>query len=81
LAIIGNFVSDYDKVHFQIAATTPCERLQYLMQERDLTQLDLNHLVPQGNLSLILRGKRQIGINLACKLAEFFGVNKLVFLV
>ena len=46
---------------------------------RNLRQGDLAEIVPQGNLSAILAGKRQISATLAGKLARYFNVGAAVF--
>lgn len=47
---------------------------------RDFKQEALSTIVPQGNLSAILAGKRKISATLAGKLAKFFGVSPALFI-
>jgi len=50
------------------------------MEARNLAQADLIAIVPQGNLSAILAGKRKISATLAGKFGRFFGVSPALFL-
>jgi HTH-type transcriptional regulator/antitoxin HigA len=58
---------------------SPDEVLRYLIELRGLKQGDLAEIVPQGNLSAILSGKRKISATLAGKLARFFNISPAVF--
>lgn len=80
LDLVGDLVGDYDQQHFAIEAAEPREVLRALMQAKDLSQNDLAELVPQGNLSAILAGKRNISAALAVKLARYFKVNVALFI-
>lgn len=80
LDLVSNLVEDYDSTHFAIEPTEPLEMLRYLMEQRGLSQSDLAGVVPQGNLSAILAGKRKISLALAKKLAAFFRVSPAVFI-
>jgi HTH-type transcriptional regulator/antitoxin HigA len=79
LDLVGELVADYDVEHFAIEASEPREVLRYLIETRGLKQGDLAELVPQGNLSAILAGKRKISATLAGKLAKFFNISAAVF--
>lgn len=50
------------------------------MEQNKLKQIDLEAIIPQGNLSAILAGKREISRELAKKLAERFNVSVSVFI-
>lgn len=60
----------------------PHEMLAHLMQERGISQyqLDKEGVVNQQNLSKILKGERGISKALAKRLAQHFGVSVEVFL-
>lgn len=79
LDLVGELVADYDAEHFAIEATEPREVLRALIEMRGLKQGDLGGIVPQGNLSAILSGKRQISATLAGKLGKFFSISPAVF--
>ena len=79
LDLVSELVADYDTNHFAIEASEPNEVLRYLIELRGLKQGDLAEIVPQGNLSAILSGKRKISATLAGKLAKFFNISPAVF--
>ena len=80
LDIVSGFVGTYDDKHHTLATAQLHEVLSFLMDQRQLKQTDLKHLVPQSNLSAILNGKRGISAELAGKLASFFNVSAAVFI-
>ena len=55
------------------------DALRFLMDARSLKQEDLSAIVPQGNLSSILAGKRKISASMVGKLGKFFGISPAVF--
>ena len=79
LDLVGDLVEDYDAGHYAIEASEPREVLRYLIEIRGLKQGDLAEIVPQGNLSAILAGRRKISATLAGKLARYFNVSRAVF--
>ena len=79
LDLVSELVEEYDNHHFAIEASEPLEVLRHLMESRGLKQSDLAEIVPQGNLSAILAGKRKISATLAGKLGMYFGVSPAVF--
>ncbi len=79
LDLVGDLVYRYEQEHHAIEPAEPKDALRYLMDARGLKQEDLSSIVPQGNLSAILAGKRKISAALAGKLGKFFGINASVF--
>ena len=79
LEIVGDLVWKYEQEHHGIEAVEPKDALRFLMESRSLKQEDLSAIVPQGNLSAILAGKRKISASLAGKLGKFFGVSSALF--
>ena len=79
LDLVGDLVSRYEQAHHAIEAANPKDALRFLMDARGLMQEDLSVIVPQGNLSAILAGKRKISATLAGKLGKFFDVSPAVF--
>ncbi len=79
LNLVGDMVSKYEQVHYAIEPAEPKDALRFLMEVRGLKQDDLSAIVPQGNLSAILAGKRKISATLAGKLGKFFGISPAVF--
>lgn len=80
LELVSDLVNGYDEEHYAIEASEPKEVLRYLINAKSLTQKDLEDVVPQGNLSAILSGKRKISATLAGKLAKAFKVSPAVFI-
>lgn len=79
LELAADLVSRYEQEHHPIEAADPKDALRFLMDARGLKQEDLSALVPQGNLSAILAGKRKISAAMAGKLGAFFGISPAVF--
>ncbi len=79
LDLAGELVADYDASHYAIPAAEPREVLRSLIESRGLKQGDLADVLPQGNLSAILAGKRKISAALAGKLSKYFKVSAAVF--
>jgi len=79
LELVGDVVSRYEQEHHAIEAVAPKDSLRFLIEARNLRQEDLACVVPQGNLSAILAGKRKISAALAGKLGKFFGVSPALF--
>jgi HTH-type transcriptional regulator/antitoxin HigA len=80
LDLVSSLVEEYDKQHYAIEASEPREALRHLMQIRGLKQVHLVDVVPQGNLSAILSGRRKISAKLAGRLAKYFGVSPALFI-
>lgn len=79
LELVADVVSRYEQEHHAIEAANPKDALRFLMDARGLKQEDLSAIVPQGNLSAILAGKRSISAAMAGKLGGFFGISPAVF--
>ena len=79
LDLVGDMVSKYEQEHYAIEPAEPKGALRFLMEARGLKQEDLSAIVPQGNLSAILAGKRKISATLAGRLGKFFGISPAVF--
>lgn len=79
LDLVSDLVYRYEQEHHAIEAAEPKEVLRFLMESRGLKQDALSELVPQGNLSAILAGKRKISATLAGKLGKFFDISAAVF--
>lgn len=79
LELVSDLVYRYEQEHHGIEAAEPKDVLRFLMESRGLKQDALSALVPQGNLSAILAGKRKISATLAGKLGKFFDISAAVF--
>lgn len=76
---VSQLISDYDE-KLELPEAEPRQVLAFLMEQHELKQKDLAHLIPQAVLSQLLNGKRDFSASHAKKLAEFFGVSPEVFL-
>ena len=79
LELAAELVSRYEQQHHAIEAANPKDVLRFLIETRGLKQEDLSAVVPQGNLSAILAGKRNISAAMAGKLGGFFGISPAIF--
>lgn len=80
LDLVGEIVAEFDSRRHAIPRGSPREVLRFLMEQREMRQSDLAGVVPQGNLSAILAGRREISATLAGRLSSFFGVSAEVFI-
>lgn len=76
---VAQLISDFDE-RLELPDAEPRHVLAFLMEQHDLKQKDLTHLIPQAVLSQLLNGKRKFSVNHAKKLAELFSVSTDVFL-
>ncbi|MBE7433788.1 MAG: transcriptional regulator [Anaerolineales bacterium] len=80
LDTLGTLIEIYEEEHYPIPDVTGAEVLHFLMEEHGLTQSDLPEVGPQGMVSEILNGKRELNIRQVRSLAEKFKVSSAVFL-
>lgn len=73
-------IERYDEQHYKIEQSDPVDVLSFLMESNNLKQVDLSNVIKQSNLSGILNRKRNISVENAFKLADYFNVNPLLFL-
>ncbi len=76
---VTQLITDYDE-KLELPDAKPGEVLAFLMEQHELKQKDLLHLIPQAVLSQLLNGKRNFSATHAKKLASFFKVTADVFL-
>ncbi len=80
LETVGNLIEEYENDHFIQPKAEPIEVLKFLMEEKNLTQKDLNILGSQGVVSEILNGKRDLNVRQIKALAEKFNISPAVFI-
>ena len=75
-------VENYDKEHYaESAQDEPLSMLKYMMQESNMSQAELGHLLGNRALaSLILNGHRQLNKSHIRKLADHFKVSPALFM-
>lgn len=74
-------IRDYERRHFaeMFDKSEPREILRFLLEENGLGQSDIPG-IPQSRISAILSGHRDISVQQAHKLGDFFKVNFALFL-
>jgi HTH-type transcriptional regulator / antitoxin HigA len=84
LAEVLDFLSEqvrhYEDHAAPIPDAPPAEVLRFLMEQHGLRQEDLSDCAPQGRISDILQGRREVSKAVAKRLAQRFRVRADVFL-
>jgi HTH-type transcriptional regulator/antitoxin HigA len=81
LEVVTLFVRNYEEHHVEIPDASPAEVLRFLMDQKDICQVDLADLFgSQSNVSEVLNGKREINTRQARALAKRFGVSPAAFI-
>ena len=79
LDTLGTLAHAWEEQHHPMPKSGGRELLQCLMEEHHLTQSDLPDVGPQGVVSEILAGKRELNVRQIRALSERFGVSPSVF--
>ena len=80
LDTIGTILHVYEERHHPIPECRGADMLRFLMEEHDLTQLNLPEVGSQGVVSEILASKRELNVRQIRALAKRFHVSPAVFL-
>jgi len=79
--LLSLLVETYEAKRFPIEASSPIEVLRFLMEQNGLQQRDLiGDLGSESNVSLILKGKRNLTVQHIQRLSRRFGVPVSVFM-
>jgi HTH-type transcriptional regulator/antitoxin HigA len=74
-------VEQFEEEHYPISNAAPHEMLQFLMEQRDLRQVDLVGILgSRGVISEVVNGKRSISKTQAKVLGKFFHVSPELFI-
>ncbi len=74
-------IEAYEDQHYPVPHVQPNKFLEALLQQRELTQADISHLLGgSGHASEVISGKRSISKTQAKKLAEFFALSADLFI-
>jgi HTH-type transcriptional regulator/antitoxin HigA len=77
---VSPFLEEYEKKEYPVGAATPEEMLQFLMEQKDLSQYDIaGDVGGQPVVSDILRGKRKLTRDHIERLSKRFGVSPATF--
>ena len=82
LSLISNHLNEYENAQHPIPNATPQQVLSYLLEERGVTQKEVEAAtgIYQSNLSQLLTGKRKLTTEQVKGLADYFKVSPVVFL-
>jgi HTH-type transcriptional regulator/antitoxin HigA len=81
LTLLVCLIQAYEQQHYPMREASPHEVLRYLMEKRELKQVDLVPIFKSsGYVSDVIHGKRGISKAHARKLAVFFGVSAELFI-
>ena len=79
LDTLGTLVHAWEEEHRPVPKSGGRELLQFLMEEHHVTHSDLPEVGPQGVVSEILAGKRELNVRQIRALSQRFGVSPSVF--
>lgn len=81
LALLLVLVKDYEDKYIQLPNIDPIEVIKLKMEERGIKSKDLIPIIgSKGHVSSILSGRRELTLNLAIKLKEYFNLPADVFM-
>lgn len=73
--LLVTLIEEFEEKVYPMPGVKPHERLKYLLNEKELKQKDLLHILgSEGVVSEMVSGKREITLKTARKLADFFNV-------
>ncbi|MGL4608788.1 MAG: helix-turn-helix domain-containing protein [Trueperaceae bacterium] len=76
---VTQLISEYDE-KLELPESEPSQVLAFLMEQHNLKQKDLAHLIPQAVVSQLLNGKRSFSATHAKVLGSYFKVSPEAFL-
>jgi HTH-type transcriptional regulator/antitoxin HigA len=81
LEVLAHLVADYEKKHYDIGLPTPLEAIEFRIEQQHLRPRDLvPYLGSASRVSEVLRGKRQLSIQMIRSLNEGLGIPAEVLL-
>lgn len=81
LALLLVLIKDYEDKHIQLPELDPIEVIKLKMEERGIKAKDLEPLVgSKGHVSSILSGRRELTLNTAKRLRDYFNIPAEVFM-
>jgi len=79
VSALGEFIREYDDVHYQLDDPTPADVLRAIMKQHNIKQSDLPEIGSQGVVSEVLNGKRELNVRQIRDVSKRFGVSPAVF--
>ena len=81
LALLLVLVKDYEDRHVHIPAINPIDAVKLKMEERGMKAKDLEPVIgSKGHVSSVLSGRRELTLNTARKLREYFNLPAELFM-
>ena len=81
LAVLLLLVKDYEEKHIQLPKLNILDVIKLKMEERGMNAKDLEPIIgSKGHVSSILSGRREITLNMAQKLKDYFQLPADLFL-
>ena len=79
--LLTTLIEQYESEFYRLRKARPTEIIRFLMEQKGLTPKNLEPITgSRGTTSDILNGKRPIGVAVAARLGEFFGVPPELFI-
>ena len=81
LALLLVLIKDYEDKHIRLPELNPIEVIKLKMEERGMKAKDLEPLVgSKGHISSILSGRRELTLNTAKRLRDYFNIPAEIFM-
>lgn len=81
LALLLVLVKDYEDKHIKVPEVDPIEVIRMKMEERGIKAKDLEPLLgSKGHISSVLSGRRELTLNTAKRLREYFHLPAEIFM-
>lgn len=81
LALLLVLVKDYEDKHIHLPELDPIEVIKLKMEERGMQAKDLEPLLgSKGHVSSILSGRRELTLNTAKRLRDYFNIPAEIFM-
>jgi HTH-type transcriptional regulator/antitoxin HigA len=77
LALLLVLVKDYEDKHIKVPEVDPIEVIKLKMEERGMKAKDLEPLLgSKGHVSSVLSGRRELTLNTAKRLRDYFNIPR-----
>lgn len=81
LALLLVLVKDYEDKHIKVPEVDPIEVIKLKMEERGIKAKDLEPLLgSKGDISSVLSGRRELTLNTAKRLRDYFNIPAEIFM-
>lgn len=81
LALLLVLIKDYEDRHIQIPTIDPIEVIKLKMEERGIKAKELEPIIgSKGHVSSVLSGRRELTLNTARKLRQYFNLPAELFM-